>query len=236
MTVWCQPHSKLLNPASTGRARSPRSPAFLMCVTRYPSRGYRSSDLSCLGVKEASCCPQPAARPAIRDKLGRALFPRLGKRICTATSARNPQSLEAGQSEILVENSDGIATNHVLWSRNGVRRHWNTAGQRFELNDAKCIGSTGKHEHVCRPKVSRQGLSLQLTDEMGIRKATLQLACLRPVADDDLRTRQIERQKRGQIFFHCEAADTDENRAGQIDCRGAFRPEEVGIDAAGPHR
>ena len=115
-----------------------------------------------------------AARPTIRDKLGRALFPGLGKRICAATSARDAQSLEAGQSEILVENSDGIAGNHVLRSRDGVRRHWNDAGQRFKLNDTKCIGPTRKREHVCSRKVGRQGFPLQLTDEMGIRKATLQ--------------------------------------------------------------
>ena len=34
-----------------------------MCVTRYPSLGYRSSNRSFLGVKEASCCPQPARLP-----------------------------------------------------------------------------------------------------------------------------------------------------------------------------
>ena len=81
-----------------------------------------------------------------------------------------------------------------------------------------------------------QGFPFHLTEKVGIRKTPLQLARLRPVADDDLRARQIERQERRQVLFHREAADADENRAGQIDCRGALGAEEVGIDAARPHR
>ena len=36
--------------------------------------------------------------------------------------------------------------------------------------------------------------------------------------------------------FHAAAADADKNRAGQIECRRALGAEEVGIDAARPHR
>ena len=82
----------------------------------------------------------------------------------------------------------------------------------------------------------RQGFAFQLTEKVGIRKATLKLERLRPLADDDLRAGQIERQERRQILFHREAADADENRSGQIDCRGALGAEEVGIDAARRHR
>ena len=81
-----------------------------------------------------------------------------------------------------------------------------------------------------------QGFPFQLTEKVGIRKPALQLARLRPVADDDLRAGQIERQECRQVLFHREAADADENRAGQIDCRGALGAEEVGIDTARPHR
>jgi hypothetical protein len=45
-----------------------------------------------------------------------------------------------------------------------------------------------------------QGFPFHLTDEVGVRKAALQLGRLRPVADNDLRAGQIERQKCRQIL------------------------------------
>ena len=82
----------------------------------------------------------------------------------------------------------------------------------------------------------RQGFPFQLTEKVGIGKAMLQLARLRPLADHELRAGQIERQKRRQVLFYRQAADADENRARQIDNCGAVGAEEVGIDAARSHR
>src|SRR6266404_2021517 len=130
---------------------------------------------------------QAPAWPTMRDELQCASFPGLGKRKCTAGRARNRQCLEAGRSEILAEHADRIAANHVLWPRDGVRGDRNAAGQRFELNDAECVGSARKHEYVCRRKMRGQGFSFELTEKMCIRKTTLQLARLRSVANDDLR-------------------------------------------------
>jgi hypothetical protein len=172
----------------------------------------------------------------MRNELQRAAFPGLGQRKRAAGRARNRQSLEAGRFEILVEHADRIAPNHVLWSRNGVRGNRHAAGQCLELNDAECVGLAGKHEHVCRRDMGRQGFPFHLTEKVGAWEAALQLVRLRPVADDDLRAGQIERQECRQVLFHRDAADADENWAGQIDCRGALGAEEVGIDAARPHR
>ena len=71
---------------------------------------------------------------------------------------------------------------------------------------------------------------------MGIWKEPPQLARLRPVTDDDLRAGQVERQECRYIFFHRQAADIDKNRAWQIDCGSALGTEQIGIDAARPHR
>ena len=162
-------------------------------------------------------------------------FPGLGKRECAACRARNCERLETGRFEILVERTDRVVANHALWSRDGVRGNRNAAGQRFELNNAKCVGPAREHEYVCRRKMSRQGFPLQPTDKMGIRKAMLQFARLRPIPDDDFGAGQIEGQKCRQVLLHREAADADKNRAGQIDYRGALGAEEVAIDAARPH-
>jgi len=131
----------------------------------------------------------------MRDELQCASFPGLGKRKCTAGRARNRQCLEAGRSEILAEHADRIAANHVLWSWDGVRSNRNAAGQRFELNDAECVGSARENEYVRRRKVCGQGFSLQLAEKVGVRKTALQLARLRPVANDNLRAGQIEPQE-----------------------------------------
>ena len=136
--------------------------------------------------------------------------------------ARNAQSLEASGFEILVEHADRIAADYVLRSRNGVCGDRDPTGQRLELNDAERVGSARKHKYVRGRKMRRQGFAFQLTEKVGIRKATLQLERLRPLADDDLRAGQIERQELLQVLFHREAADADENRSGQIDCRGAL--------------
>jgi len=127
----------------------------------------------------------------MRDELQCASSPGLGKRKCTAGRARNRQCLEAGRSEILAEHADRIAANHVLWSRDGVRGNRNAAGQRFELNDAECVGSAWKHEYVCRRKMCGQGFPFQLAEKVRVRKTAPQLARLRSVANDDLRAWQV---------------------------------------------
>ena len=142
----------------------------------------------------------------MRNELQCAAFPGLGERKRAAGRAGNAQRLEAGRFEILVEHSDRIAADHIPWSRYGVRGNRNAAGQRLELNDAECVGSAREDEYVRRGKMRRQGFPFQLPQEVCIRKLALQLGRLRPVADDDLRTRQIERQERRQVLFHREPA------------------------------
>src|SRR4051794_20706308 len=70
-----------------------------------------------------------------------------------------------------------------------------------------------------------QCFSLHLTEKVGIRKTALQFARPRPVANDDLRAREIEREERRQVLFYREPPDADEYRAGQIERCGALGPE-----------
>jgi len=125
----------------------------------------------------------------MRNELQRALFPGSGKRKGAAGRARNRQSFEAGGFEILVENADRIAADYVPRSRNGISRNRDAAGQCFELNEAKRIGPARKHEHVRRGEMRCEGFPFQLTKKMGFGKVALQLARLRPVANDDFGAR-----------------------------------------------
>ena len=125
----------------------------------------------------------------MRNELQRALFPGLGERKGAAGRARNRQSFEAGGFEILVEHTDRIAADYVPRSRNGISRNRYAAGQCLELNEAKRIGPARKHEHVRRGEMRCKGCSFQLTKKMGFGKAALQLARLRPAANDDFGAR-----------------------------------------------
>jgi len=109
----------------------------------------------------------------MRNELQCALFPGLGQCKPAAGRARNRQCLEAGRFEIFGENADRVAANHILWSRDGVRGNRHAAGQRFELNDAECVGSAREREHVCRRKMCGQGFPFQLTEKAGVRKTAL---------------------------------------------------------------
>src|SRR5271166_320346 len=93
---------------------------------------------------------QSTAWPTMRDELQGALFPGLGKRKRTTGRARNRQGFEAGGIEIFTEHADRIAADHILWSRDGVCGNRHAASQRFELNDAECVGTAREYEYVCR--------------------------------------------------------------------------------------
>ena len=71
-------------------------------------------------------------------------------------------------------------------------------------------------------------------EKMRIRKTALQLGARRPVADDDLRARQVEAQHRLQILFDRHAADVEKDRPRQTDRAAIARMVERVIDAARP--
>ena len=54
--------------------------------------------------------------------------------------------------EIAVEDTDRIAANHILWSRDGVRGNRHTADQSFERNDAEGIGHNLRTRQIEREK------------------------------------------------------------------------------------
>ena len=72
-------------------------------------------------------------------------------------------------------------------------------------------------------------------EELRVREAAPQLGLLRPVADHDLGAGQIEREKRFEVLLDRDPPDADEDRARQVESDRALGPEQVGVDAAGPH-
>src|SRR5208283_2216751 len=107
--------------------------------------------------------------------------------------------------------------------------------QRLELHDAESVGLAWKHEDVRRGKIAGERLVLQLAEEHGLGVTLFELIELRTAADDELRSRQVEREKGVEVLLHRHPPDRDEQRTRQIERNGAVGPEHVGVDAARPH-
>lgn len=54
-------------------------------------------------------------------------------------------------------------------------------------------------------------------------------------ADDEFRTRQIERQEGIEVFLDRYSPDIDENRSREFELDCSVGPEQLGVDAARPH-
>ena len=143
----------------------------------------------------------------VPDELARAVFPGVSQRECAAGCARNPQRLEAGDAQIVVQHADRIVADDVLrpGDRKGGDR--NAAGQRLELHDAERVGPARKHEDVGRRQMRGQGSVLQQAEKLGVREPPPQLGFLRAGADDDLGAGQIEREKCFEVLFDGDPSD-----------------------------
>ena len=76
---------------------------------------------------------------------------------------------------------------------------------------------------------------VQLAEKFCRREAALELAFLRPGADDDFAAGQIERQERRQVLFDGDPAHGHEDRPRKIEIDRAIGPEQIDVDAARPH-
>ena len=108
-----------------------------------------------------------------------------------------------------------------------------TARQRFQHHQSKCVGPARKHEHVGRGIGLRQFLALARAKKHRLRIFPGQRRPRRSVADDQLGAGQIELQERLKILFDRDPADADKNRARQAEVHVA-RMKQFCIDAARP--
>ncbi len=114
------------------------------------------------------------------------------------------------------------------------RRNRRAAGECLQLHHTESVGEARKHKDIGRGQMRTQILALLLAEEDRIRIFLREQQSLRPVADDDLRSRQVERKKRFEILFDRNPAHGHEDRARQVDRGGALGREQFRVDAAGP--
>ena len=115
---------------------------------------------------------------------------------------------------------------HVQRARYRKRRDRRAAGQRLELHDAEGIGEAREYEDVRRRQMRGQIPAGLLAEKSGLRISARQLRLLRSIADHDLGSRQVQREKRLEIFFDRDAAHGHEDGPRQIKLGGFVGREQ----------
>src|ERR1700722_14729084 len=150
-------------------------------------------------------------------ELAGAIFPRVFECKFTAGLTRRLQGFQASRPQILVQCADWVIGDDILWASDRISRDWNAACQRFKLHDAECVSGARKEKHAGRGEVRGQNAVVQVTEKLRVGKPALQLFFLRPLADDNLSARQIERQKCVYVLLDRDAAERHENWPGKIE-------------------
>ena len=168
-------------------------------------------------------------------ELARARFPRVRQRERAAPFARNAECVETGCAQVIGERSDRAVPDHV--ARTGHRKccNRNAAGKRLKLHDTECVGEAWKDEHIGRRDDASQFGSAAKAEEHRVGEAPAQFGFLWPLADDNLRARQLKREKRLEVLLNGDATRGQENRPRQTELNAVIRRKHIRIDAAGPH-
>jgi hypothetical protein len=97
------------------------------------------------------------------EELPCAVFPRVFQREPAAGVARKLQSLDAGAAEIFVQNTDWPFADHVFRPGHREGRNRYPACQRFELNDAECVGAARENKNISGSQMRGERTVLQRT-------------------------------------------------------------------------
>src|SRR5579872_398333 len=81
----------------------------------------------------------------IRDELACTDVPGACESEFATSFARYLERTQACRPQVLVENPDRAAPNHVAWPHYRKRRHWDAARKCLQLDDAECVGAAGEY-------------------------------------------------------------------------------------------
>ena len=168
------------------------------------------------------------------DKLSRGLAGAKGKArarasslgIHRAASAARPRFASSTPAPLSPITSSGPTTGFAATGRPDA-----SASSRTR---PKVSVKLGKHEYVGARVGGGKPLVVHFAHEMRFRKARLKLLPRRSLPNDDLRTRQIQRQKSVEILFDRHTRAGQKNRSREFeDTRGA-RSKEIAVYATRP--
>ena len=107
--------------------------------------------------------------------------------------------------EIPIERAGVAVADHVERTSDRKGGDRQPRGEGLEQDEAERVRKAGKDEGVGAGVDVNERLPVQFAEEIGVGKARLQPGAIRSVADDDLRARQIEREKRLEVLFDRQA-------------------------------
>src|SRR6266700_6569010 len=171
----------------------------------------------------------------VANKLLGAPFPGMPERKVAAGLARHAQCAHAGFTQVVAQHADRIAADDVTRPSHGECRDRYAACERLELYHAESVREAWEYEYVRCCDVRRERLAVQRAQKSHLGIAAPQFTFLRALADNDFRTRQLERQERVEILLDRNAPNADENRPRKVELDVMARAEHLGVDAARPH-
>jgi len=128
---------------------------------------------------------------------------------------RDPQRLDAGGMQILVQDADRRSADHVAGPGDRKSGNRQAASQRLEQDEPKGVGLAREHENIRRRINLRKFLAVPGAQKYRIRIFPLQRHARRAIADDELGAGQIEVEERLEVFLDSQATNAEEHRLRQ---------------------
>jgi len=125
----------------------------------------------------------------------------------------NRERAEARGAQIVVENGDRRRPDDVLRRRHREPGNRQPACQRFQQHQTERIGAAWKHEDVGARIDGGEFRAMFGAEENRVAVAGFQPRTRRTVADHDLGSRQVQRQKCVHVLFDGQPADHEKDRA-----------------------
>ena len=123
----------------------------------------------------------------------------------------------AAMPEVLVEDADAGAADHVGRARHRVGGDRDAGGERLEEHDAEGVGPAREDEDVGAGIGLGQRLAGPHAEEVGLRVRRLERRQRRPVADHHLAAGQVEGEEGADVLLDRDPADEEEDGARQVE-------------------
>ena len=143
--------------------------------------------------------------------------------------------LHARRPEIFVHRTASFRSAGENFERPAHRvcRNRHAASERLNVNKAESVRSRREHEDVRTLIIFREFLAELRSDEDSVFILLLKLRALRPVSDNELRARKVEREEVFNALLNRQPTDIEEDRTRVfIKGRAVAGPEGFEVNAA----
>jgi hypothetical protein len=152
----------------------------------------------------------------------------------TASCAIQIESPTACPPEVVIENPGDTGSDDIDRAGNGESSDRQPAGVGLEHDDPEGVRSRRKDEDVSAGIVPCEILSGSKTSPQDLGMGAFQVLPRGAIADDHLRSREVEAEKGLEVLFVGDPPDRDEDGTGEAEEISIPGPEELGIDTPNP--